>query len=437
MRRGMICLCAGVLAFGLVGCSSIGQMAKLADEAGALVEEKRLEEETAEADEAPTPAQEVQEEAEPAESTDEQTDADTASETEIEQTEEEPWQTAYKELLMNLSLGIYEENVPLYGYESDEAEYEQLIQEGMGVVDGYYLYDINKDGIPELIVKFGTCEADYNGHCYTFDGEKTVFLEEVGLGHAGLYTDPENNGVIYVWGHMGYQYMERRSLEGNGLLMEELFEEDINDDPDAWYTEVSEIVPGAALLTEMRNVEELPVDTYAVWTENLTRSVPVTTIPDVSREELFLQTIYHDGMVTGISADGYGGSTGTCSFEEYLGPNMVSTYADSGMRVLCYAFVDMNEDGQEECVLQLGDKEDEDAAGLDQWVILNEQDGNVYAYALNYWEAYMLLENGTFTPAEDTRYYTEGFRILFDKEQCFTYYVNKDGEHEPLNFVEY
>lgn len=436
----MICLCAGVLALGLVGCSSIGQMAKLADEAGALVEEKRLEEETAEADEEPTPAQEVQEEAEPAEGTDEQTAADAVPETETKQTEEEPWQTAYKELLINLMLGVYEENVPFYGYESDEAEYEQLIQEGMCRVDGYYLYDINKDGIPELVVKFGTCEADYIGHCYTFDGEKTVFLEEVGLGHAGLYTDPENNGVIYLWGHMGYQCMQRWSMEGNELLMEELFEEDINDDPDAWYTEVSEIVPGSAPLTEMRNEEELPIDTYEVWSGNLTRSVPVTTIPDVSREELFLQTIYHDGMVTGISADGYGGDTGTCSFEEYLGPNMVSTYADSGMQVLGYAFVDLNEDGQQECVLQLGDKDGGfagDANKLSQWVILNEQDGTVYAYALNYREAYMLLENGTFTPAEDTRYYTDGFRVLFEGEQCFAYYVNKDGEHEPVNFVEY
>lgn len=444
MRKGRILVTAGLLAFVLTGCSAVGQLAKMADR----MQETAVSQETEEREEyedSLTEEETVSEEeavtADSAEAADQEGGADQGEAAkEQEFLEAEPWQTAYKELLANLTLGNYEENVPFYGYQSDEAEYVQLIEEGMWGIAGYYLYDINKDGIPELIVKFGTCEADYIGHCYTFDGEKAVFVEEVGLGHAGLYTDPENNGVIYLWGHMGYQYMQRWSMEENELSMEELFEEDINDDPDAWYTEVSEIVPGAAPLTEMRNAEELPIDTYEVWTGNLTRSVPVTTIPDVSREELFLQTIYHNGMVTGISADGYGGDTGACSFEEYLGPNMVSTYADSGMQVLGYAFVDLNEDGQQECVLQLGDKDggfSGDANELDQWVILNEQDGIVYAYALNYREAYMLLENGTFTPAEDTRYYTDGFRVLFDEEQCFDYFVNKDAEHEPVNFVEY
>lgn len=443
MRKERILVTAGLLAFVLTGCSAAGNLAKMADRMQETTASQELEE-SAEYEDFPEEETVSEEEAvmaDSAEAADQEDGADQGEAAkEQEPPEAEPWQTAYKELLINLMLGVYEENVPFYGYESDEAEYEQLIQEGMCRVDGYYLYDINKDGIPELVVKFGTCEADYIGHCYTFDGEKAVFVEEVGLGHAGLYTDPENNGVIYLWGHMGYQCMQRWSMEGNELLMEELFEEDINDDPDAWYTEVSEIVPGSAPLTEMRNEEELPIDTYEVWSGNLTRSVPVTTIPDVSREELFLQTIYHDGMVTGISADGYGGDTGTCSFEEYLGPNMVSTYADSGMQVLGYAFVDLNEDGQQECVLQLGDKDGGfagDANKLSQWVILNEQDGTVYAYALNYREAYMLLENGTFTPAEDTRYYTDGFRVLFEGEQCFAYYVNKDGEHEPVNFVEY
>lgn len=445
MRKGRILIAAGLLAFVLTGCSAVGQLAKMADRMQETTASQEMEESVGyedfpEEETAPEEEAVTADSAEADSDVEQEGDADQGEAAkEQESLEAEPWQAAYKELLTDLILGNYEENVPFYGYQSDEAEYVQLIEEGMFGVDGYYLYDINKDGIPELVVKFGTCEADYIGHCYTFDGEMAVFVEEVGLGHASLYTDPENNGVIYLWGHMGYQYMQRWSMEENELLIEELFEEDINDDPDAWYTEVSEIVPGAAPLTEMRNVE-LPVDTYEVWSGNLTRSVPVTTIPDVSREELFLQTIYHNGMVTGISADGYGGDTGACSFEEYLGPNMVSTYADSGMQVLGYAFADLNEDGQQECVLQLGDKDggfSGDANELSQWVILNEQDGIVYAYALNYREAYMLLENGTFTPAEDTRYYTDGFRVLFDGEQCFAYYVNKDAEHEPLNFVEY
>ncbi|MBQ6372845.1 MAG: hypothetical protein IJJ22_06970, partial [Oscillospiraceae bacterium] len=32
----------------------------------------------------------------------------------------------------------------------------------------YTLYDIDKDQVPELILKLGTCEADYHGEIYTF-----------------------------------------------------------------------------------------------------------------------------------------------------------------------------------------------------------------------------------------------------------------------------
>ena len=36
----------------------------------------------------------------------------------------------------------------------------------------YCLYDIDKDGTPELLLKTGTCEADYMGRIFFFDGRR-------------------------------------------------------------------------------------------------------------------------------------------------------------------------------------------------------------------------------------------------------------------------
>ena len=87
----------------------------------------------------------------------------------------------------------------------------------------YTLYDIDKDGVPELIVKIGTCEADYRGEIYTFSASRAQLVcDDLGLGHSGLYTDPGRNGLILMGGHMGYAWAERLCLENGSLVEAEL-----------------------------------------------------------------------------------------------------------------------------------------------------------------------------------------------------------------------
>ncbi len=81
-------------------------------------------------------------------------------------------------------------------YPDWKASYKALMRELMENsygVDGYYLYDVDKDGIPEITVEFGDCEANYGGWLYTFDGEKAVYAGEFHLGHSGLATCPSQN----------------------------------------------------------------------------------------------------------------------------------------------------------------------------------------------------------------------------------------------------
>lgn len=356
---------------------------------------------------------------------------ETEEKAEIEDSgKEEAWQSAYRELLINFSEGIYEDEVPFYGYKKEDAEYQELMQNGIWPMSGYYLYDMDKDDIPELIVAFGSGEADYLGHFYTFDGEKAVFTGETGLGHTDLYTTPDGDGLIQYWAHMGGISVSRITLEGNELLSSALLTKNMDDNPDADYVSVEEIVPGAGYMTLMKADCMLPLSTYNIWTENMTKEITPSTVQNPELEERFLETIFHNGSVIGVSADGYGGETGNCSFEEFLGPGMVREYSDYGMQVISYSFVDMNEDGKEECVLQIGDTSPESLQLSEQWVVLSEQDDVMYAYVVNYKDDYELMKNGTFSRMDTDDLPGISLRILFDKEQCFVYYLPLDDKQE-------
>ena len=65
----------------------------------------------------------------------------------------EKWQIAYKDILDSMYDGVE--------YVNDEIKDEN-----------YYLYDIDKDGIPELIIKSGADENDYVSDFYYWDGDE-------------------------------------------------------------------------------------------------------------------------------------------------------------------------------------------------------------------------------------------------------------------------
>ena len=405
---------------GIMGCSAGKQITELPEDTTAILEdtEDGMSEEAG--------------------SSEEEQNTDTAETTDLNEGQkiknDQLWQTAYKDLMKDLVSGNFGEDIPFFGYLPGDPDYDQLMEYGYGV-DGYYLYDVDKDDVPELMVKFGTCEADYDGRLYTFDGEHAVYVGEFPLGHSGLATCPSQNGVILNYGHMGGAYMQKMTLKNGELEFEELLSETLGDDPDASYTLPGEVIPGADILSEMKPEDTLPIDTYRIWIQNLEADVEPTTVEDESLEQRYLTTILQNGTVVGITADGYGGDTGTCTMEEYLGPNMVDQYSDAGMEIAAYTYIDMNEEGTEECVLRLrgvDQEESDDFSG--KWVVLSEQDGTMYAYCINYQMTYTLLENGAFRPNDE--YSTNNFRILFDKDQCFLYYTGLDEKYAEQEWID-
>lgn len=66
----------------------------------------------------------------------------------------------------------------------------------------YAIHDINDDGVAELIVQDGTCEADRTYYFYTFKNGKAVYMGSYSASHSAL---ADYNGCIYFFSaHMGY-----------------------------------------------------------------------------------------------------------------------------------------------------------------------------------------------------------------------------------------
>jgi hypothetical protein len=68
---------------------------------------------------------------------------------------------------------------------------------------GYYLTDIDKDNKPELIVEYGTCEADVKTRIYTYKNGKAKKVGQFHSGHTSFYYYPSGNGMVLFWAHMG------------------------------------------------------------------------------------------------------------------------------------------------------------------------------------------------------------------------------------------
>ncbi len=116
------------------------------------------------------------------------------------QAAEEPWRAAYITLLGEQPTGV-----------SAEAN-----------ATGYKLYDIDKDGIPELIIEYGSYEANHRAAIYTYQGGVSPLTENINLSHCSLGTWPGGNGMLLYGSHMGNSWTSRLYQADNKLAVESL-----------------------------------------------------------------------------------------------------------------------------------------------------------------------------------------------------------------------
>lgn len=325
----------------------------------------------------------------------------------------EPWQKAYIAVLNT----VRAQNVGDH-FGIDDTSYTHD--------DGtlYQLYDIDKDNIPELFIKYGITSIGSRVHIYTIRDDTAVQIgREMYTVHGGLYTWPNENGVMFNYGHMGAAGASRWTLVNGKINSETILEEYVdNDSP---YTDVQTIVPGTQSIDSFSIDIDLPILRYQQIRADQENRLPITpgTADNAAVKQTLLNVIKSNGMVHGAVSDPFGSGTGYMAFQDYLGPGMVDEYANYPLSVSRYAWADVNGDGQLDCVLHLVPDEQDSWLG-DTYAVMSLQGDEVYVYSWSYFMG-IVLEDGVFASGSygdsDTPAYTE--RLLFDGEECFQYSV--------------
>ena len=129
--------------------------------------------------------------------------------------------------------------------------YDPILQDinaTYGSMNIYYFFDIDKNGVKELLAEEGTCEGDYMYKIYTISDGKSKYLGEVSGFHCGFYMD-ENNGtgdyIIRAEGFQGYERLSYIKIE-NGTVVEEQISERQLEQNDSYYSQSKE-VPNASV----------------------------------------------------------------------------------------------------------------------------------------------------------------------------------------------
>lgn len=104
----------------------------------------------------------------------------------------------------------------------------------------YAFRDLDADGVPELILKYGTCEADFQIHVYRYDEECELRdLGIIGGGHTSFCYDENTGDFVLLWAHMGAASAAYHKWE-NGALVTDRSEELELDSQDGTYDKALE-----------------------------------------------------------------------------------------------------------------------------------------------------------------------------------------------------
>ena len=132
--------------------------------------------------------------------------------------------------------------LPFYLNEMDKANREYLdmrIQsEYYDIPYSYAVYDIDANGVPELLILRGSCEADYVYNIYTVVADQIIECGEFGGGHMVFYCNGEKDLIGYR-AHMGAYDISKYFLEGTVVSMQTI--ESGGDGYNADYPELADI----------------------------------------------------------------------------------------------------------------------------------------------------------------------------------------------------
>lgn len=115
----------------------------------------------------------------------------------------------------------------------------------------YCVYDIDKNGVPELIIDENKSEAQKRIHIYTYDltSKETKYLGSEGSGHSSLCSVPNENGVMRFTAHMDYEYVDVISIVNSCLNLNNIISgKNCRNEYSTEYDEPGDIIAGSNTL---------------------------------------------------------------------------------------------------------------------------------------------------------------------------------------------
>ena len=312
------------------------------------------------------------------------------------------------------------------------------------------LYDIDKNGVPELFLLKGEQMNERTVEIYTiggngapeqcfFEGEEDSPIDAL---YMYYYSIPKENGVVLWTNYKNSSSVMRKVTLDGTVLSEELIHEEslyVNNE-EAEPASPSEIIPGSGPLSWFLPDVLLPVDDYEMWASQ-SGDLDVTELegdsanpfvwwrirsmgyPDEAAhvDEDRLNELLNAGpenmiLVQTVPEDKYLNHPGEIAFTWLFNGGVISENSGD-LYVRKTAQADFNGDGVNEAVLYLGIEDFEYDISMFRLVI-SETDNQIYVFIRSDSGDVSLNENGIFL---DSMGWRKG--MLIRDNQTFMYYV--------------
>jgi len=131
------------------------------------------------------------------------------------------WEGAYSEVL-----GEMMDSFPNYQY-----------------LCSYSVYDVDNNGVPELLVKVGTCEADFEYRLFNYDPQLAVAMcfHTTSGGHTYPCGLDDSGAVLFVGGHQGHETIIKATYDGVSCTEDLLFNAEVQEYHDFTYLDCFEL----------------------------------------------------------------------------------------------------------------------------------------------------------------------------------------------------
>lgn len=329
------------------------------------------------------------------------------------------------------SLTFTDEIFDYYATEGWQGAYKKTIAEfadsydlGEDIPISYALYDIDKDGVPELLIN------TYNGgfasdtFFYYFDGEEVQYAGKRYAAHMTYYTYPDNNGLIESENQMMITSISKIAFDDGKIAdtsepSETLYYDSLIEDD----KESLDIIRVSAIVEGSEEIVMYP-QSYMVGLLEYDKTIKTCSDKPLSDSELetIMQAILDEDEEF-IAVRSRDCMVEKMSISEVCNPEFLRGYGEEDACIMDTYYIDLNGDSQKECLVCLGRSN----GTLDEFVLFSYQNGQMFGYIEND----MVFDRKN-VAVEDSIVYTSGtyeteeYKFGFYLDQYYMAGINTD-----------